>query len=155
MASAGKPTDAQWQVRGNNAEGHSDIANTQLLYVVEHGEDILSFKSFDNDFLSVEKDGSHFKLVVAPWIFDDPKENAQSCHRHNGRGVDKPIKDKIKFRMVPRKRIMLWLDSVYEEPQALQSIEYPKLWLRMADGGVPKRMCHFGCTSDSQSPRKK
>ena len=55
MASAGKPTDAQWQVRGNHAEGHSDIANTRLLHAVEHGEDILSFESFDNDFLSVEK----------------------------------------------------------------------------------------------------
>ena len=31
---------------------------------------------------------------------------------------------------------MHWWDSVYGEPLALQSIEYPDLWLRMADGGV-------------------
>ena len=142
------PKDTRWEVHGKNVKGHKDIKNiknTQLLHVVEHGKDILSFKSFDNDFLSVEKEGSNFKLVFAPWTFDDPKETAQSegssgclslCPGDDGRGEDKPIKDKMKFRMVPKKGSMCWWDSVYDNPQALQSFEYPELWLRLADGSV-------------------
>ena len=49
---------------------------------------------------------------------------------------------------------MLWLDSVYEEPQALQSIEYPKLWLRMADGVCPKEDVSFWMHFRLAEPKK-
>ena len=59
IASADMPADAQWEILGTHVKEHRDIENAQLLYVVKH----------DNDFLSVEKEGSAFKLVFAPWIF--------------------------------------------------------------------------------------
>merc|ERR1719383_934188 len=69
-----KTASARWEVHGSKThnKGHRDVANTQLLHVIEHGEDILSFKSFDNDFLSAE---GVDRLVFAPLTFD-PKDTS-------------------------------------------------------------------------------